>query len=658
MVDDGYFRDAPFGRSGSQHHLEGPTEPPILDAEPDQAFTSRGAHRAEVRERRSRSPPQLPGENSVRQSTVQGPRATVRVASAEDEISVVCFDGLRDAHEVCAFERAVAIHEAHDVVGCGEQSGVARGAESASGLRDDESAVGARHLCGRVRGAVVHDNRPEARRQAREHPGDRLFLVECWENDVGHAVNLPIRPARFGSALVRLRRPVPRPVVSLAAVRAPATLGERLRERSTSITIGALAAWVILVIVGRQWLTAVEAAGPSINYGDAVPFIGRIDWHPSWRLLVPIVVAAATALGAPSVVPRLRWSALLVVAAAWSALWSVAVATVDRGGWSGLTRPLLADDQYLAELSSVTSLHDFVSTFAERATSYVAHVSSHPPGMVMTHYVMDVVGLSGAGWAAALCIAGGALAVSATMITVREVVDESAARRVAPFLAVAPTAIWIATTADAFYAGIATVAVMCVVLATGRDGKRSDGLAFGGGVLFGVVAFLSYGLPLLAAIPALVAFTRRRLRPLVVAAAGAALVGGAFAAAGFWWFDGLEVANEAYYGGVGGRRPYWVFAFVNWSILAAALGPGVAVGLARTRERGLWLLTGGAVVALVVAIASGYSKGEVERIWLPFTPWILVALGSLAKPWRNARGWIVVQAGYTIVLTTALSTPW
>ena len=56
---------------------------------------------------------------------------------------------------------------------------------------------------------------------------------------------------------------------------------------------------------------------------------------------------------------------------------------------------------------------------------------------------------------------------------------------------------------------------------------------------------------------------------------------------------------------------------------------------------------------------SGLSKGEVERIWLPFMPWISVAVIGLVRRWpRDASRWLAAQAGLTIVLQATIAWPW
>jgi hypothetical protein len=62
------------------------------------------------------------------------------------------------------------------------------------------------------------------------------------------------------------------------------------------------------------------------------------------------------------------------------------------------------------------------------------------------------------------------------------------------------------------------------------------------------------------------------------------------------------------------------------------------------------------------------SKGEVERIWIPFMPWLLLAGVALvptvaADAPRAARsvpvaGWLALQAATAIALECLVRTPW
>jgi hypothetical protein len=144
----------------------------------------------------------------------------------------------------------------------------------------------------------------------------------------------------------------------------------------------------------------------------------------------------------------------------------------------------------------VPRVHDpltFLRTFTERLPTYNIHTQGHPPGMVLVLWTLDRVGLGGLGANLALVLAGGAASIAAVMVAVRDVADEATARAVAPFLVLAPAAIWWSS-GDAFFAGVSAWAVTLVILATGTEGRRSDRLALAGGVLFGATAMLSYGL--------------------------------------------------------------------------------------------------------------------------------------------------------------------
>jgi hypothetical protein len=73
----------------------------------------------------------------------------------------------------------------------------------------------------------------------------------------------------------------------------------------------------------------------------------------------------------------------------------------------------------------------------------------------------------------------------------------------------------------------------------------------------------------------------------------------------------------------------------------------------------MWLLVGGTLMAVAAAMISGMSKGEVERIWLPFTIWLLPAGAALAVGRRQAAsGWLGLQAVTAITIATVVKTSW
>ncbi len=419
-----------------------------------------------------------------------------------------------------------------------------------------------------------------------------------------------------------------------------------------------LTCWCALVSVGHVVIRSLRASGHDIGL-RAPPLVGVVDWRPSVRVAAAVVVGGAVVLAGPGLAARLRWRRHVLLAAATAVMWAVALAFVD--GADRLTSAVESPSGALVVAEGLVSPAVFLSSFTDRIASYPVHVQGHPPGLVVALWGLGRVGLDGPAAIAFLYIAGGGLAVAAVLAAARDVAGEAWARRATPFVVLAPAAVWVATSADALYAGVGAAAVALVVLATGASGRRADLLALAGGLLFGAAMLLSYGLVLLALIPTAVAWRRRRLRPLAVAGVAAVVPALVFLAGGFWWVDGLHATRERYFAGVGGRRPYGAFLVANLAVLALALGPAIAVALTRLRDRAGWLLVGGALAAIAVADLSGMSKGEVERIWLPFVPWVLLAGAALvpvAGRVVGGRVWLSVQALTAIVIQTLVRSPW
>lgn len=68
------------------------------------------------------------------------------------------------------------------------------------------------------------------------------------------------------------------------------------------------------------------------------------------------------------------------------------------------------------------------------------------------------------------------------------------------------------------------------------------------------------------------------------------------------------------------------------------------------------LLAATAAVMILLADLSGLSKAEVERIWLPFTVWLLPA-ASLLPAW-SWRRWLGVQAATALAVNHLVLTFW
>jgi hypothetical protein len=325
--------------------------------------------------------------------------------------------------------------------------------------------------------------------------------------------------------------------------------------------------------------------------------------------------------------------------------WALALALVD--GPAGLLGSLGGRYDYLAAVTDAGSPGAFLDGFLPGHAGWPVHVQGHPPGMVLLLLALDAVGLARTSVVAVVVLVGGSAAVPAVLVATRNVAGEAAARRLAPALVLTPAAIWWSS-ADALFAGVAAWAVALAVLATTCRGSASWALGVVAGMLGATSLMLSYGLVLLAGVPLAVGVWRRRLAPLAASAAVIVLAYLAVRAAGFDWWAGLEATRAAYEQGVARDRPYLVFLVANLVVFAAAVGPAAVAGLLRLVRAGraapLVVVAGAAVACAVVADLSGLSKGEVERIWLPFGPWVTVAAAALPErgPWLAASGFTAV----------------
>ena len=378
---------------------------------------------------------------------------------------------------------------------------------------------------------------------------------------------------------------------------------------------------------------------------NAPPFFGRWDLRLSPAALLPVGVGVLAWRVAPAL-QRLPWRRLLAATYLLGLAWAVSLALTD--GLAGLRQPLTGKGEYLSEVPRIRlDLAGFTGRIVSGSDRWATHVAGHPPGFVLLLKGLDTMGLSGPWPAAALCVLAGTSAAVAALITVRALVDERTARLAAPFLALVPAAVWIAVSADAVYLAVTAWGVTLLALS-----RRCTPLALAGGALIGTSLFLTYGaLPLGLLVLAVTA----RVRGLLVAGLGVAVVVLVFALDGFWWVDGLHQTLIRVHAGAGGSRPYLYFLLADVAALAVAVGPATAVGLrALVRGDRLLVLVVPVALALLVADLSGTSRGEVERIWLPFVPWLVVATARLQHP----RRWLAAQVATGVVVQLGLRSAW
>ena len=434
------------------------------------------------------------------------------------------------------------------------------------------------------------------------------------------------------------------------------------RESLAAVLAVALVAVAFVVpYLGNELITPIINRTPQQvrDFADAAPLFGFREIHFGWGTPFAVLIAVAGVLWGPELARRLPWRRLLLVVWATSAAWAMSLAMVD--GWRrGFVDRLTSNDEYLHEVPSITDIPATLSEFSSRILdfqpdSWTTHVSGHPPGALLTFVWLDRIGLGGGAWASGLSVLVGSSAAAAVLVAVRALGDESMARRAAPFVTLAPTAIWIAASADAVFMGVVAWGIALLAVSTT---KYLWPASIGAGVLLGFGIHLNYGLVLMGLPAVAVLIAARTAKPMIGAVIGALIVTAIFTAYGFWWFDGYELVKERYYQGIATDRPFAYWGWANIAALFCAVGVAVPAAFPRifTRIAPINLLVIGAVAAVAAADLSQLSKAEVERIWLPFAMWMLLAPAVL--PERTHRFWLALQVTAALAINHLLFTNW
>lgn len=455
----------------------------------------------------------------------------------------------------------------------------------------------------------------------------------------------------------------------------PAPGAERSRPRAlatlrhpVTLTIVGIAVVIVVMVLAHVLPKELDWDVRSRNYPPL-----HATWMPRTGPGTPFAVAMAILLllVGERMARTLSWRSLLVVSGVAAFAWMLCLALVD--GWAGIADVLDADIEYLQTARRIDDvgamLREFVARIPQGSEGqWQVHVAGHPPGALLTFVALHRIGLGSGGAAGIVVMVLAASVPAAAMTTLRILDAERHARLAAPFLVAGPAAIWMAVSADALFAAVAAWAT--ALLAAAATSQRPWGraaLAIASGLLYGWCVFLSYGLLLLGILAVGVLVAARAWRPLPWAVGGALAVVAAFAANGFAWWEAYPVLVERYYAGIASERPYAYWVWANLAVFGFSAGPafGAAVALAVSRVRAVRERDGlGALVVLALAgIAmvlaadlSGMSKAEVERIWLPFVPWVL--LGTALLPRRLRVPVLAVQLGTALLMQHIVFSQW
>lgn len=387
------------------------------------------------------------------------------------------------------------------------------------------------------------------------------------------------------------------------------------------------------------------------------------DWMPRFEpmSLVAIALGLALWLVLPPLCARLPWPAVLLTAYAATWSWIMALAYVD--GPEGLSRVFDRGGEYVYDAQRVTSIPHMLHGFVDRipmdsAHHWHTHVAGHPPGTLLFFVLLNRAGITDTLWIGIIVVSIGATAVVAALLALAVMGSGRLARTAAPWLILAPSAIWMGVNGDALFTAVAAWG-LCLLAIAGKTGRRLPAAA--AGVLLGLCIYLSYGLVLLA-LPALaMLWICRTWRPLPWAVGGALAVAALFTLAGFSWWEAYPVLVDRYYDGIASERPYsyWVWgnlAAWTFTVGLATWAAFPSLPNAIRRRNPLAILAAACLTAIVIADLSGMSKAEVERIWLPFTLWIVALPALLTRTWQ--RPLLLSQVILALVVQHLVLTRW
>lgn len=473
---------------------------------------------------------------------------------------------------------------------------------------------------------------------------------------------------------------------------------------------------VVALVVAAAVLALAFLAEPLGWWGGDVhqwlpPLSAHLDPTIGWGLVLAVPVAVAVVARGPALAATVRFGRLVWATGAVGALWGVGNALV-RGWQGGIVAPLSMDDEYLSDVPRVTSVLGALRVYTDRILLHVpghweTHSSGHPPLPLFFYVGLDRIGLGGAAASGIVTALIASTGVMAVLLTLRALGDERRARLAAPFLALAPMVVWTWISADGGFMAVGAWGLALLALAaTAPWGRRALLLSLAAGFVLGVCLFLSYGLILLAPLALAVLVAARAWRPLLPAILAALVPVALFAAGGFWWVEAEQTLVVRYYQGKGELRQhsYWIWG--NLAVTAFVLGPaavaGIGVALSRaalgvreqrwrapTASTGAaaaasagttatitrptlasrvpalldrlaippagWMAIAGAA-AILVATATGLSKSETERIWLPFMLWLVPLTAWL--PADRQRAWLVAAAAWTVAIGVVFRTTW
>jgi hypothetical protein len=435
-------------------------------------------------------------------------------------------------------------------------------------------------------------------------------------------------------------------------VTTPTTAASATVERQTRVFWQATAATGVAVVavgvfgtLAHRGFGRVPFSVPAWPWYHSDPFY--LFWNPTWPSGSGLVALAVALAAAALVVVLFRSGVCSGVRVAASAglllVLALAVAALD-GGPAGWRAPLAFTGEYPHGVGQVGDIPSFLGEFPERLGSLPSHAAGHPAG-VMVLYALGARVWPGLDGAALLTVAIGCLGVLPVAGLAADELGENGRRWALALWVLTPmTVLYTATSADAVFA----VALAGAALAAHRGlVHRSWAWTLGGGALLWVGSMLTYAAALVLVFLLVRAAGRLRHAPGWVLGWAAGTAATVLGLAGLLWlatgYDpvaAVRATHAAYQAAPGSAgRPYlpWLvgdpIAFggmLGIPLFAALVARGVAV----VRQRA-WTSFDAAVLACLLAASSwGFSRGEVERIFLFLVPLAMVPVVRQLLRWR------------------------
>jgi methylthioxylose transferase len=475
---------------------------------------------------------------------------------------------------------------------------------------------------------------------------------------------------------------------------------------------------------------------PDVKLG-AAPLVGQWKFRPSIGYLMPIGLALLVVIAVPRLYVRLHTRWVVLSSVGLSAAFTAALAGAD--GRVAMLAPVVHGTEYWYWLDKFPPVRQMLAVYDEYdfILNFSTHIKGHPPGYVLLLKGLAALGLAKPWIVASLSYMSAGLVAGSVLVVARRFGSANFTRKAAPFLILAPYALWMGTSADAVFSALVAMGAAGIALAaTSQRRNRKIAFAFIAGLLLGASFYSAWGTvtcgPIIIAAlwcgstsststrststgsestrfsslslpthkaendPNLLSQRKQtskvtihqrvvNIAPVTLAAVGGiGVVAAGMTALGYNWFAGIGLTRRLYWKGTAQFRPWRYFLVGNLGAVLIAIG-GVAIigmgtlGFGRIQNRSstnshnatrnqlsedtsnggtsfrwlrVFVLAG--LICVLAADFSQYSKGEVERIWLPFMPWLTLPAAILARH----RFWLILQSCTAIGIQVMLISKW